>query len=115
MSETDLVGLLTIAVNQGASDLHLTVDAPPLAPLHGDLTPLNGTPVGLNVCRDMIFSVLTESQRSRLEQEWELISPYRLGGRPISGNAHYCRGGLRRPFGTFRPIFLNCPSWGMAA
>jgi twitching motility protein PilT len=99
MSETDLVSLLTIAVNQGASDLHLTVDAPPLVRLNGDLTPLNGTPVGLNVCRDMIFSVLTESQRSRLEQEWELDFALQIEGvGRFRGNAHYCRGALEAAF-----------------
>ena len=96
MSETDLVGFLTLAVNRGASDLHLTVDAPPLARLNGDLTPLNGTPVGLNVCREMILGVLTESQRSRLEQEWELDFALQVEGvGRFRGNAH-------------------CPSLGMA-
>jgi twitching motility protein PilT len=99
MSETDLVGFLTMAVNQGASDLHLTVDAPPLARLNGDLTPLNGTSLGLNVCRDMILGVLTESQRSRLEQEWELDFALQVEGvGRFRGNAHYCRGALEAAF-----------------
>jgi twitching motility protein PilT len=99
MMETDLINLLTIAVNQGASDLHLTVDMPPVVRLNGDLTPLNGTPVGLNVCRDMILSILTENQRARLEQEWELDFALQVEGvGRFRGNAHYCRGALEAAF-----------------
>ena len=95
----DLVQLLTSAVNQGASDLHLTADAPPLIRLNGDLMPLNGTPMGLDVCRDMILGVLTESQRSRLEHEWELDFALQVEGvGRFRGNAHYCRGALEAAF-----------------
>ncbi len=46
MNEVDLVELLTSVVNLGASDLHLTVDAPPLVRLNGDLTPLGESTLG---------------------------------------------------------------------
>jgi twitching motility protein PilT len=99
MNETDLVELLTIAVQQGASDLHLTVDAPPLLRINGDLTPLNGTAIALDRCRDMVLGVLTESQRSRLEQEWELDFALQVEGvGRFRGNAHYCRGALEAAF-----------------
>jgi twitching motility protein PilT len=99
MNQLDLVELLTIAVRQGASDLHLTVDAPPLARINGDLTPLNGTPMALDSCREMILGVLTESQRSRLEQEWELDFALQVEGvGRFRGNAHYCRGALEAAF-----------------
>lgn len=99
MIEIDLVQLLTSVVNQGASDLHLTADAPPLVRLNGDLTPLNGTPMGLDACRNMILGVLTESQRSRLEHEWELDFALQVEGvGRFRGNAHYCRGALEAAF-----------------
>lgn len=99
MNEIDLVQLLTSAVNQGASDLHLTADCPPLVRLNGDLTPLNGAPIGLDVCRNMILGVLTESQRSRLEHEWELDFALQVEGvGRFRGNAHYCRGALEAAF-----------------
>ncbi len=99
MNEIDLVQLLTSAVNQGASDLHLTADCPPLVRLNGDLTPLNGATIGLDVCRNMILGVLTESQRSRLEHEWELDFALQVEGvGRFRGNAHYCRGALEAAF-----------------
>jgi twitching motility protein PilT len=110
MNQLDLVELLTIAVSQGASDLHLTVDAPPLARINGDLTPLNGTPMALDSCRDMILGVLTESQRSRLEQEWELDFALQVEGvGRFRGNAHYCRGALEA---AFRHIPHHIPELG---
>ena len=33
--------LLQLVVNEGVSDLHIEVGAPPMVRLHGDLTPLN--------------------------------------------------------------------------
>ena len=99
MNEIDLVQLLTSAVDQGASDLHLTAECPPLVRLHGDLMPLNGTPLGLDVCRNMILGVLTESQRSRLEHEWELDFALQVEGvGRFRGNAHYSRGALEAAF-----------------
>ena len=49
MSEVDLVELLTSVVNLGASDLHLTVDAPPLVRLNGDLTPRDSSMNGNSI------------------------------------------------------------------
>ncbi len=99
MNELDLVQLLTVAVERGASDLHLTVDAPPLLRINGELTPLDGTPMDLDSCRDMVLGILTEHQRSRLEQEWELDFALQVeGAGRFRGNAHYCRGALEAAF-----------------
>jgi twitching motility protein PilT len=107
MNDLDLVQLLTGVVNLGASDLHLTADAPPLVRLNGDLTPLADTPVGVDACRDLVLGALTESQRSRLEHEWELDFALQIDGvGRFRGNAHYCRGALEA---TFRHIPHHIP------
>ena len=107
MSEVDLVELLTSVVNLGASDLHLTVDAPPLVRLNGDLTPLGENPLGVDACRNSVLAVLTENQRSRLEHEWELDFALQVDGLGrFRGNAHYCRGALEA---TFRHIPHHIP------
>ena len=55
----------------------------------------------------MIFGVLTESQRSRLEHEWELDFALQVEGvGRFRGNAHYCRGALEA---AFRHIPHNIP------
>ena len=99
MSNIDLVQLLSGSVAQGASDLHLTAAAPPLVRLNGELIPLMENPLGGDVCRDMIFGVLTDSQRARLEQEWELDFALQVDGvGRFRGNAHYSRGALEAAF-----------------
>lgn len=99
MPAIDLVQFLADAVARGASDVHLTADAPPLIRLNGELIPIGGEALGLDACRDMILGVLTESQRARLEQDWELDFALQVEtvGR-FRGNAHYCRGALEAAF-----------------
>jgi twitching motility protein PilT len=110
MNEIDLVQMLSGTVAQGASDLHLTAAAPPLIRLNGELIPLMENPLGEEVCRDMIFGVLTESQRARLEQDWELDFALQVQdvGR-FRGNAHYSRGALEA---AFRYIPHDIPDLG---
>lgn len=95
----DLIQLLSGTVSQGASDLHLTADAPPLIRLNGELVPLMENALGAEPCREVIFGVLTETQRSRLEQDWELDFALQVDevGR-FRGNAHYSRGALEAAF-----------------
>jgi twitching motility protein PilT len=98
----DLISLLAACQSKGASDLHLTVGSPPLFRINGALIPGEGPPLSVFVCRDMVFSGLTESQRARLEQDWELdfVLDIREIGR-FRGNAHYTRS---RVEATFRAI-----------
>ncbi|MFZ4766726.1 MAG: type IV pilus twitching motility protein PilT [Roseimicrobium sp.] len=68
----DLVDYLALARQHNASDLHLTVGAPPTVRVFGALRPLTEQALGEIDCRDLIYGVLKETQRSRLEQEWEI-------------------------------------------
>src|SRR3990172_2356287 len=74
--------LLEIVLERGASDLHLTVGAPPTIRLHGDLIRLEGYPIlsprGL---QGMIYAILPQKMRERLEQELELDMSYALPGK----------------------------------
>ena len=107
MSQIDLVQMLADAVGQGASDVHLTADPPPHIRLNGELIPIGTEVLGAEACRDMVLGVLTQSQRSRLEQDWELDFALQVEsvGR-FRGNAHFCRGALE---GAFRYIPHQIP------
>lgn len=59
-----LEALLKITVNDGASDLHLTVGAPPCYRLHGRMTPLNYAPLDQETMRDVVASILTGEQQN---------------------------------------------------
>jgi len=74
--------LLEIVLEREASDLHLTVGAPPTIRLHGDLVRLEEypilTPRGL---QGMIYAILPQKMRERLEQDLELDMSYALPGK----------------------------------
>ena len=74
--------LLEVVLDQGASDLHLTAGAPPTIRLHGDLVRLENYPL-LNprTLQGMIYAILPQKLRERLEQELELDMSYSLPGK----------------------------------
>lgn len=95
----DLVDLLSRTVSAGASDLHLSADAPPMVRINGSLAQLEDRAVTVQFCRELIIGVLTESQRARLEEEWELDFALQVDGvGRFRGNAHYSRGALEAAF-----------------
>lgn len=95
----DVVYFLTETVTRGASDLHITVNSPAMARLHGSLVPLSEYSLSADNCRDLILGILTENQRARLEEDWELDFALQIDnlGR-FRGNAHYSRGCLEAAF-----------------
>jgi twitching motility protein PilT len=98
-SSFDLVDLLARTVAAGASDLHLCAETTPMIRVNGSLAPLGETAVSVEACRELILGTLTEKQRSRLEEDWELDFALQVDeiGR-FRGNAHYTRGTLGAAF-----------------
>ncbi len=95
----DLVDLLSRTVASGASDLHLSADAPPMVRINGRLVALEDRAVTVAFCRELISGILTETQRARLEEEWELDFAVQVEGTGrFRGNAHYSRGALEAAF-----------------
>jgi len=74
--------LLERVMLEGASDLHLTTNAPPVIRVHGSLIRLEEYPM-LNPAeiRRLIYSILTQRQREKLESEQELDLSYSLPGK----------------------------------
>jgi twitching motility protein PilT len=100
MSELrDIHEYLSMTVQNGGSDLHLSVGAPPAARIHGALVPLEEFNLTPEATRILIHSTLTEAQRTRLETDWELdyaIEVAELGR--FRGNIHYARNHLEAAF-----------------
>ena len=95
----DLVGLLGQTVSLGGSDLHLCADAPPMARVNGRLTPLSDRALTADFCRDLVLGIVTESQRARLEEDWELDFAVEIEGLGrFRANGHYNRGVLEAAF-----------------
>ena len=72
-SELHVNQLLSRVVDLRASDLHLTAGVPPCARIHGHIVPLDEFPVLTpNETRRLVFSILTQRQRERFEENLEL-------------------------------------------
>jgi len=108
MSELNILQLLTEASQRGASDLHFTVGQPPACRVEGVLQPLPYPPMTSHLCRELTFSVLTETQRAKLESELDLDFSMDVAGiGRLRGNAHFARGTVEA---AFRFINRNNPS-----
>lgn len=86
----DITDFLRQTVERGGSDLHLAANAPPAARINGEIVPLTDEALAPDECKNLIMGTLSESQRTRLEEEWEL--DYALEAASIGrfrGNVHF--------------------------
>jgi twitching motility protein PilT len=81
-AETMIPDLLDVVLQMGASDLHLTAGTPPVIRHLGDLMRLEDYPVLTpQTLRSMVYAIISQKQRERLEQELELDMSYSLPGK----------------------------------
>jgi twitching motility protein PilT len=72
---------LLYLLDHGGSDLHLTVNAPPMIRVHGDLEPIPGhRPLTMRQIQESVYAVLTERQKQRFEEDRELDFAYEMPG-----------------------------------
>jgi twitching motility protein PilT len=72
--------LMEEVVERGGSDLHLSAGLPPYIRISGHLTPTEHPPMTPEQCQRLIFSMLNNTQRKHLEQNWELDCSYGVRG-----------------------------------
>jgi twitching motility protein PilT len=95
-------------VERGASDLHVTVSSPPMIRLHGHLTPLAHPPLSGTDTKNLCYSLLTEAQKKKFEEQSEL--DFSFGIRGVSrfrGNLYLQKGSVG---GAFRMIPHETPA-----
>ncbi len=83
VNETTLTlpDLLKKMTELGGSDLHVTTNSPPQVRVHGHLRPLEGFPVFTPaVTKQLAYSVLTDAQKHRFEENLELDFSFGLKG-----------------------------------
>src|SRR5438445_7586883 len=79
--ELDFAGVLLEVVDRRASDLHLTAGAPPMVRVRGRLAPLEGYPtLTPQDTREIVYSILSDSQRQKFENNWQLDFAYQIPG-----------------------------------
>src|SRR5438876_3449952 len=99
MKKHDLIDLLVLASEKGASDLHLTAGAPPMMRVAGVIKPLTEEPLSAEDTRRMVIDALKEGQRAKLENEWQLDFALQVEGiGRFRGNACYVSGAIEANF-----------------
>ena len=97
--EFDFADLLLDVIRLKASDLHLTAGSPPMVRKRGALSPLDYPPLGPQDTREIIYSILTNDQRQRLETDWQIDFAYSIPGHArFRVNAYFQRASLGAAF-----------------
>jgi twitching motility protein PilT len=98
--DVDFAEVLLEVVDRRASDLHLTAGAPPMVRVRGRLTPLEGYPALTPTdTREVVYSILSNSQRQKLENNWQIDFAYQIPGRArFRVNAYFQRSAIGAAF-----------------
>jgi twitching motility protein PilT len=92
----DFADILLEVISLNASDLHLTAGAHPMVREKGRLRPLEHYPV-LNPqdTREVVYSILNNDQRKRLETDWQIDLSYSVPGKArFRVNAYFQRAAI---------------------
>jgi twitching motility protein PilT len=94
--------LLKTLVDQNGTDLHITTNSPPQIRIHGKMVPLQSPPMTPAETKSIIYSVLAETQKHRLEEDLELDFSFGVKGLArFRANIFFQRGAVA---GAFRTI-----------
>src|SRR5262249_527684 len=112
----DLADLLKYAVEYGASDLHLTASRPPMVRINGKLIPSGfENELGPDETKALVYSILTDDQRAKFEEEHEL--DFSIGIPGVSRfrvNVFMQRGCVSGVFRTIGESIPTCEELGLS-
>ncbi len=72
--------LFYILKERKGSDLHISVGAPPLIRVSGDLIPVTNSILPPAETRKLLYEIMTENQQKRFEEEFEIDFAYAIQG-----------------------------------
>lgn len=94
--------LLKVMVDNGASDLHISRDSPPQLRIDGDLVPLKVDPMTAPDTKMLCYSILTDSQKQKFEEDKEIDLSFDFKGMArFRANIFLMRGAVA---GAFRAV-----------
>ncbi len=94
--------LLKAMIEKGASDLHITTNSPPQLRIDGKLHPLKTPPLAAPETKQLCYSILTDAQKHRFEEQSELDLSFGVRGLSrFRANIFMQRGAVA---GAFRAI-----------
>src|SRR6202789_3124691 len=106
-SEISLQQLLKAMIDQNASDLHITTSTPPTLRILGKMVRVKTAPLTSADTKALCYSVLTDIQKSKFEEEREL--DFSFGVKNLArfrANLFYQRGAIA---GVFRRVPYQIP------
>ncbi len=106
--------LFKLMVDQGASDLHLSVGAAPALRIDGEIVRIKVTPLTDKVCRKIIYQVLSDKQKAELEKNLEI--DFSFGVRNLARfrvNVFYSQGRLSAAFRSIPSVVPDFDALGL--
>src|SRR5919112_5826714 len=101
-------------IERGASDLHITAGLPPMVRIYGKVKPLDYPPLTNNATRELIYDILSNEQRQRLENDWELDFSYAVPHMArFRVNVYFQRGAIGAAFRTIPEKILSFEELGL--
>ncbi len=111
----ELQQLLERVIEKRASDLHITTGAPPEFRIDGKLTTFDSTVLTATDTKRICYSVLTDAQRHKFEEDWELDFSFGVKGLSrFRGNVYMQRGAVAGAFRAISFDILNFSELGIA-
>jgi twitching motility protein PilT len=113
----DFADLLIDVLERRASDLHLTAGSQPMIRVRGRLVALEEYPKLMPAdTREIIYGILTNDQRQRLETDWQIDFAYAIPGRArFRVNAYFQRSSLGAAFRLIPSILTPIDDLGLPA
>jgi twitching motility protein PilT len=76
--ELDFAEVLLQVIERKASDLHITAASPPMVREKGHLSPLDFPSLSSQQTREIVYSILSNDQRQKLETDWQVDLAYSI-------------------------------------
>ena len=109
-----LDSFLKLGREQGCSDIHLAVGAPPLLRLYGDIMPVSYRDLSSDELNQLVFEILSKEQKADFEQENELDFSYSAEGvGRFRVNLFRKIGGIGATFRVIAPEIPSIESLGL--
>ncbi|MCD6525737.1 MAG: PilT/PilU family type 4a pilus ATPase [Desulfuromonas sp.] len=105
---------LKVMVDSGASDLHITTGTPPQIRIDGAIRPLNHPTLMPADTKQLCYSILTDAQKRKLEEDNELDLSFGVKGMArFRGNVYIQRGAIAGAFRRIPYEFLSFEQLGL--
>ncbi|OEU59744.1 MAG: type IV pili twitching motility protein PilT [Desulfuromonadales bacterium C00003094] len=106
--------LLKVMVDMGASDLHITSGAPPQVRIDGEVKALQHPPFQSQDTKQLCYSLLTDAQKRKFEEENELDLSFGVKGLArFRGNIYLQRGAVAGAFRMIPYKFMSFEELGL--